>query len=158
MGARVCDREADVRRMVRNRTDDAALRTHAARCAACRETLEVAAWMQQMAALPIDDASLPDPMYLWWKAKLLRQWDAERLVQAPIEAWSRVAVAVGLAGAAVLLVLLWEEAPRLATYRTGGDRSSWTGVAGSMMPVLIASALLLVATAIVMVRDWMDAR
>jgi hypothetical protein len=158
MGARACDREADVRRMVRNRTDDAALRTHAERCAECRETMEVAVWMQQMAALPVDDASRPDPVYLWWKARLLRQWDAERLVQAPIDAWSRVAVAVGLVGAAVLLVLLWEEAPILATYRTGGDKSSWTGVAGTTMPVLIASALLLVATAIVMVRDWMDAK
>jgi hypothetical protein len=157
MGARACDREADVRRMVRNQTDDAALRAHAGGCTACRETLEVAAWMQQVAALPIDGASRPDPVYLWWKAKLLRQWDAERLVQAPIEAWSRVAVAVGLVGAAVLLVLLLEEAPILAAHRAGGEQSSWTGVAGAMMPVLIASALLLVATAIVMVRDWMSA-
>jgi hypothetical protein len=157
MGARACDREADVRRMVRNQTDDAALRLHAERCMACRETLEVAVWMRQMAALPIDGASRPDPVYLWWKAKLLRQWDAERLVQAPIEAWSRVAVAIGLVAAAVLLVLVWEEAPVLTTYRGGGDRPSWTGVAGAMMPVLIASALLLVATAIVMARDWMDA-
>jgi hypothetical protein len=30
-------------------------------------------------------------------------------------------------------------------------------VAGTMMPVLIASALLLVATAMFMVRDWMNA-
>src|SRR5271167_2378599 len=155
MEVHACDREADVRRMVRSHTDDAALRAHAERCTACRETLEVAAWMQQMAALPVDDVSRPDPVYLWWKAKLLRQWDAERLVQAPIEAWSRVAVAIGLVGAAVLLVLLWEEAPILATYSAGGHKSPWTGVAGTMMPVLIASALLLAATAIVTVRDWL---
>ena len=39
-----------------------------------RETRAVTAWMQQLASLPVSDAPLPDPTYLWWKGELLRRW------------------------------------------------------------------------------------
>jgi len=76
----------------------------------------VAAWMRELAALPVETPPLPDPAYIWWKAQLLRQWDAQRTVIAPLEWGERVQVATGLAGAAVLLVL---SSPHLPTIATG---------------------------------------
>jgi len=75
----------------------------------------VAAWMQEIAALPVETSSLPDPAYLWWKAQLLRKWDAQRTVVAPLEWGERAQVATGLCGAAVLLVLSWPQFPALTT-------------------------------------------
>jgi hypothetical protein len=67
------------------------------------------AWMQELAALPIEASSLPDPAYLWWKAQLLRRWDAERSVAAPLEWGERLQVATGLGGAAALVALSWAQ-------------------------------------------------
>ncbi|OLC76109.1 MAG: hypothetical protein AUH72_19620 [Acidobacteria bacterium 13_1_40CM_4_65_8] len=75
----------------------------------------IAAWMQEFAALPLEKSSLPDPAYLWWKAQLLRRWDAQRTVVAPLEWGERVQVATGLGGAVVLLALSWPHVPIVAT-------------------------------------------
>jgi len=75
----------------------------------------VAEWMQELAALPIDAPPLPDAAYVWWKGQLLRQWDAQRTVVAPLEWGERAQVAAGLGGAAVLLVLTSPQLPAIAT-------------------------------------------
>jgi hypothetical protein len=54
---------------------------------------------------------LPDPQQLFWKAELLRRWDAERQAVAPIERAEPVQLSIGLVGALVLLVLLWQAVP-----------------------------------------------
>ena len=68
-----CEFEADVRRMARSiargGTADPSLQDHAARCAQCRETLEIGTWMQDFASMSVSTRPLPDPKYLWWKAR-----------------------------------------------------------------------------------------
>jgi hypothetical protein len=44
-------------------------------------------------------------MQLWWKAQLLRRWDAERRAQLPLDLMQPVEIAAGLAAAAFLLYL-----------------------------------------------------
>jgi hypothetical protein len=60
-------------------------------------------FMAQVSSLPVSPL-LRDPMPLWWKAQLVRRWDAERHAQAPLEIMERVEIVAGLAAAVVLLV------------------------------------------------------
>jgi hypothetical protein len=62
----------------------------------------IAAFMARVAALPAA-APARDPMLLWWKAQLVRRWDAERRAQAPLEVMERVEIVAGLAAAVMLL-------------------------------------------------------
>jgi hypothetical protein len=64
----------------------------------------VTEWMRRFAALPLHTPPLPDPSYVWWKAQLLKQWDVQRTVTAPLEWGERAQVATGLIGAAVLFL------------------------------------------------------
>jgi hypothetical protein len=136
--------------MARQGIIDAALRGHAAHCPTCRDTLAVAAWMQELAGLTVMDARLPDPVYLWWKAELLRRWDAEQRAAAPIELGERVQVGIALVGAVALLICLWRDASRLATSSSslliGSDLGPLLSVA------MTVSTLLLVAIAAVACR------
>jgi hypothetical protein len=63
----------------------------------------VAAFMSQVAALSTP-MTVRDPRPLWWKAQLVRRWDAERRAQAPLELMERIELVAGLAAAALLLV------------------------------------------------------
>ena len=56
-----------------------------------------------LAALPA--GAVPDPMQLWWKAQLLRRWDAQRQVQLPLDLMQPIEILGGLVAAAVLLYL-----------------------------------------------------
>ena len=140
-----CDREPEVRRMVRTGSDDPALREHAAGCAVCGETLAVAALMQELAALPVDSA-FPDPAYLWWKGELLRRWDAQRRVAAPVERGEPLQVAIGLAGTLALLVWLWRQMPGFASTTSG----SW---ADTLALTAMVSVGLLVVIGVISLRD-----
>ena len=72
---------------------------------------DVRAWMRDLAAIPLDVGPLPDARQLWWKAELLRRWDAQRQAVAPIERAEPVQVGIGLAGTVVLLAWLWLYTP-----------------------------------------------
>jgi hypothetical protein len=72
---------------------------------------DVRDWMRELAAVPVSDRPLPDPRQLWWKAELLKRWDAQRQAVAPIERAEPVQVAIGLAGTLILLAWLWRYAP-----------------------------------------------
>ena len=141
---RICEREAEVRRLVRGNVDDPALRLHAAGCGACREALAVAAGMQELARQPIDTSSLLSPTALWWKAQILRRWDAQREAATRLERGDRIQVGIGLVAAAVLLVWLLRQA--LGTP---------AGLPAALTVVMLASAALLVATALIVVREWL---
>lgn len=147
---RSCDRESDIREMARRVAQgglaDASLSDHAASCASCQETLTVASWMQQLATVPVVNKPLPDPTYLWWKAELLRRWDAEHRAAAPVEVGEQVQVGVGLIAAAVLLVWLWRNMPDLST-------SPISLATAPLAIVMTLSGIVLAATAAVMVRN-----
>lgn len=69
-----------------------------------RDERDVAAFMARVAALPAaETASQLTPDRIWWKAQLLRRWDAERKVTAPLDFMQPVEVAAGLASLAFLL-------------------------------------------------------
>jgi len=140
-----CEREPELRRMVRLGGDDPALREHAAQCAVCGETLAVAAWMQKLAALPLE-RGLSDPAFLWWKGELLRRWDAQRRMAAPVERAEPIQVAIGLAGTLALLVWLWRQLPPLANTTSG----SW---ADTLALTTTVSLGLLVVIGVISVRD-----
>ena len=61
----------------------------------------IAEFMTRVAALPVS-ATLPDPLYLWWKAHLLQHRDAQRRARLPIDAMQPVEIAAGLIAAAWL--------------------------------------------------------
>ncbi len=72
---------------------------------------EIRAWMHDLAALPVDEGSPGDGRQIWLKAELLKRWDEQRRTVAPIERAERIHVVIGLAGALVLLMSLWEYVP-----------------------------------------------
>lgn len=67
--------------------------------------------MQELATISIDDRPLLDARQLWWRAELLKQWDAQRQTIAPIERAEPVQVTIGVAGVLVLLAWLWRSVP-----------------------------------------------
>jgi hypothetical protein len=135
-----CDREADLLKSLRSRTDDPEIRAHADRCPVCRDMLPAAVWMQKFAAVPLDLPALPNATHLWWKAQVLRRLDAERKSTAPIDIGERTIVI----GAMLLLVWLWRHWQPLAPS---------AAVPASIIAVMITSGLLLTIMAVVTVRE-----
>jgi hypothetical protein len=65
----------------------------------------VALFMSRLASTaPPEAGALPEADVVWLRAQLLRQWDAERIVQAPLDLMEPLQIAAGLAAAAVLLM------------------------------------------------------
>jgi len=107
------------------------------------EMPEIAAWMRELASTPASGAPLPDPSYLWWKAELLRRWNAEERTIAALDVGERIQIGVGIACAAVLLVLAWRNLPALV-------RDSSTAVLGG----IVCSGIVLVCAAAALVGSW----
>lgn len=143
-----CEREPEVRRMVRLGAHDPVLQEHAAGCRACRETLAVAGWMLELSALAEGERRVPDPAYIWWKAELLRRWDAERRATAPLDRGEPVQVGIGLLGTVALLVWFWPQIPGLASAALGA--AAWVD---TFALTALASVGLLVVIAFVSIRD-----
>ena len=57
---------------------------------------EAVAWMGRVVELSRSDGSLPDPVLIWWKARLLERRDAQARAVRPavIAQWLSLAVAV----------------------------------------------------------------
>ena len=62
----------------------------------------VAAFMSRVASLPTP-AGGQDPARLWWKAQLLKKWDAERRAQLPLDVMHPIEIAGGLVAAGLML-------------------------------------------------------
>lgn len=69
----------------------------------------VDAALRELAHTRASEAPLPDPSFLWWKAQLLRRFDAEREAAEPIEVGERVHVGAALLGASALGVGAWSQ-------------------------------------------------
>ncbi|HEY3161726.1 MAG TPA: hypothetical protein VGJ78_22325 [Vicinamibacterales bacterium] len=69
------------------------------------EERAVAAFMSRVANLGIPDpgSRIPDPAQLWCKARLLRQWEAERRAYRPLDIMQPIEIAGGLIAAGLLL-------------------------------------------------------
>jgi hypothetical protein len=69
------------------------------------EEQEIGAYMAKLGASPLPRmARLPDADLLWVKAQMLRRWELERKVEAPLDMMEPVQIAAGLVAAGVLLV------------------------------------------------------
>ena len=66
------------------------------------------AFVRGLAATPDATHQLPDPAVIWWKAQLLRRWQAERAAAAPIERMRWIELASGLASLVAFLVWQWQ--------------------------------------------------
>jgi len=143
-----CEHEPAVRELARTNAEAPALRAHAERCAVCRETLAVAAWMERFAALPLTTPSSLDPTSIWLRAEMLRRWDLQRKVVTPIEVGETVQAAVGIASAVALLVWLWS---RLETIPASAALSS-------VLTIILIVGTVLIVTAATMTRELLRRR
>jgi hypothetical protein len=65
----------------------------------------IVAFMRRLAADCVAEHNrLPDAYVVWWKAELLRRWDAERKVATPLDVIEPLQWA---AGSAACLLLMW---------------------------------------------------
>lgn len=94
------------------------------------------AWLQALAATPVDAPPMPDAAFLWWKAQLLRRWDAERRAVAPLETGERVHATIGVGAAALLCAWLM---------RFASDAAWAPSLA---VPIAAGSVLLMLAAAL----------
>jgi len=108
MTHRVCSEEPDILvAAASGRALSASLAAHLASCPSCREQAEAVTFVRGLAETPDAPHQLPDPAVIWWKAQLLRRWQAERAASAPIERMRWIELAAGLASLAVFLVWQW---------------------------------------------------
>lgn len=62
-------------------------------------------FMARLAEQPAGEPPRLTPDVLWWKARLLRRWDAERRVSLPLDVMEPFQIVAGLAAAAT--IALW---------------------------------------------------
>lgn len=153
---RQCAREHDVRRMIREDQRDPALIAHAATCAQCKLTLEMAAGMRELAVRTPSEAgqSAPSASYLWWKAELLRSFDAQARVEEPVEIGERIGVGVGLLGAAVLLFWLFRQ---LNGWAAASEESLWATLPWLIPATLVVCTIIFgtaAAAAVINLGSW----
>jgi len=109
MTHRACSHEPDILVSAADGQEmSAALEAHLASCPSCREQADAVAFVRGLAATSDAPHQLPDPAVIWWKAQLLRRWEAERTAAAPIERMRWVELAAGFASLAVFLVWQWQ--------------------------------------------------
>jgi hypothetical protein len=65
----------------------------------------IATFMSRLGNLriPNPESRIPDPAQLWWKAELLKRWEAERRALLPIDVMQPIEIAGGLVAAGLLL-------------------------------------------------------
>jgi hypothetical protein len=68
------------------------------------EEQSIAEFMGRLAQTAHDSDALPPAHVLWWKAQLLRRWEAERRATLPLDAVEPLQVLSGVASAALLLI------------------------------------------------------
>lgn len=68
------------------------------------EERHVAAFMARLEATPVGEPRFPNPEVIWWKARLLERWDAERKVQRPLDVMEPIQFAGALMAAGVLII------------------------------------------------------
>ena len=108
MTLRSCSEEPDVLiAAASGRALAASLAAHLASCPSCREQVDAVMFLRGLAAAPVGSHPLPDPAVIWWKAQLLRRWQAERVASAPIERMRWIELAAGFASLAVFLAWQW---------------------------------------------------
>lgn len=103
-----CPREQEIAEAARSGAWSAALRAHAAGCAACGATAETASWMQTLARETETDGDAREASLIWWKAQLGEKLSRAERAQA-VAAWIEIVFAALLvAGIAGGVAAGWE--------------------------------------------------
>jgi predicted anti-sigma-YlaC factor YlaD len=109
MTHRACSEQPDILTAAAEASEiPAAFAAHLASCPSCREQVDAVTFLRGLAAAPVASHPLPDPAVIWWKAQLLRRWQAERAASAPIERMRWIELAAGFASLAVFLAWQWQ--------------------------------------------------
>jgi hypothetical protein len=107
-GRATCEREAEVLAAARSGRLPDELERHAAGCPACHAQLAVSRALLEIADIDDEPHPLPRPEAIWWKAQLVRRWQAERRVAEPMETMQRFELVAGLV--ALVGLLVWQGA------------------------------------------------
>jgi hypothetical protein len=122
---------------------DAPLAAHLASCPSCREQVEAIAFVRQLADTRDAPHPLPDPAVVWWKAQLLRRWQAERVASAPIERMHWVELAAGFTSLAIFVAWQWRGLAALLSRIVPTDFaavSATTSTGNPLVPILIVGS------------------
>lgn len=153
-----CSRELEIEQAARAGELDQPMREHLRTCASCADLVRVSAWMRDFAALPLHRA-LPDPSQVWWKAQLVRRWEAERRAAAPIDAMQHVETGAGLVALVVLFYLFWPRVEQWLVKLAPPWADLGLSAPGSAMTIVLAmgGAMLAAVTAAIL-AEWMRER
>jgi len=109
MTFRACSEQPDILTAAASgRELPAAFAAHLASCASCREQVEAVTFVCQLAGTEDIPHQLPDPAVIWWKAQLLRRWQAERVASAPMERMRWIELGAGVVSLVVFLLWQWQ--------------------------------------------------
>jgi hypothetical protein len=142
-----CAQEAAVTKAVRTGNWEESLTAHAATCAACREIIHTASWMQGLARNSEAISTLPDASLLWWKARLSeKQAKVEKAQELSewVEIASGAAISIGLAA---WVAWNWFAIQALMT-RFMGAMQLWVTAYSTSLLFLPVTAVLCLALAI----------
>ena len=101
---------------------------------------ELAAWMQQLAERSAGDSALPDPIVIWWTARLAERRAAELRARRPLWIAQWLSAVVSLATAAVLLIVYW---PAVRLLLAPLSPPLWAAAAACVIMSAVALGLLL---------------
>ncbi len=149
MNTEMCAREEELNEAIRTgrwpEDAPAELHEHVERCAACSEWALVAAYFRREAQAAESEADLPDPGFVWWKARLATRRAAMERAMRPVVLAQRAGLVAGTLAAGGLVAWQW---PRLSEWLAGADWasfarvSSWTGLfAGSLAGALVVAGI-----------------
>jgi hypothetical protein len=142
-----CAQQPDVlSALAAGREGAALMAAHLAACPSCREQADAISWMRHMAAAPEPSHPLPDPGVIWWKAQLLRRWQAERVASAPIERMHWVELVAGFASLVVFLVWQWRALSTLVARAIPAGLSAMSTAAPLRNPLVLVLILCGTAT------------
>ncbi|MEI6668235.1 MAG: hypothetical protein WCP29_08770 [Acidobacteriota bacterium] len=132
---RICNTEPSVvAAAAAGHETDPVVVAHVAACPSCRAAVGAVCWMRRMANDPAEPHALPNPDVIWWKAQLLRRWEAERRAAAPIERMHKAELFAGLASLAGFVGWQWSGLTKVLSSFSPVGLATWstqTTTAGS---------------------------
>jgi hypothetical protein len=124
---RICDKQPSLlEAAAAGHETDPAMMNHLAACPTCREAIEAVCWMRRMAEDATEPHVLPNPDVIWWKAQLLRRWEADRRAAAPIERMHKAEVVAGLASLFGFIVWQWSGLTRMLSSLSPSSLVAWS--------------------------------
>jgi hypothetical protein len=148
IGQRACPREEEIVDLVvsggRTGADGEALRSHAAQCGACAETLELARLLHDDQRMLCDEAPVPSAGAVWWRASMRARAEAARTAGQPITLLQGIAAAMAVGLFVAFAGGWWRSAADLVSHVDTGS-ALMTSAAPALLLLLALAACLIVA-------------